>query len=70
MTDATHVPAGSHALSNRLGRLFTAFARLGTFDQTRRALCHLSETDDATLAARGVTREALVRRILAGRGFV
>jgi len=70
MADATHFSPRRPELAGWLDRLFAAILRLGAFDHTRRELCRLSETDDATLAARGVTRDALVRRILAGRGMV
>lgn len=69
MTDATHFPAPTQTLRGRLERAATALMKLAAFDRTRQDLYRLSQTTDADLAARGTTRDAVLRTIVSGRGM-
>lgn len=69
MTDATHFTAPTRTVGGRFDRLVNSLVKLAAFDRTRQDLVRLSQTDDAVLATRGVTREEAVRSIIGMRGI-
>jgi hypothetical protein len=56
-------------MGNRFDRFFATLVKYAAFDRTRQDLIRLSEIDDSTLAARGLSREAAVRNIIGARGI-
>lgn len=69
MTDATHFSTPTRSLSSRLDRFFASFVTFAAFDRTRQDLVRLSETSDADLAARGLSRATAVRNIIGSRAM-
>ena len=69
MSDATQFSAPTRHMSGLSDRFLASLVKLAAFDRTRQELLRLSRTDDAALAARGVTRDAVLRSIIGGRGM-
>lgn len=57
------------SLTGVLGSALLSLARLGEFQPPARQLVQLAQLSDAQLAARGLKRDEVARKILADRGF-
>lgn len=64
---STHAGTGIRGLLTATGAgIFNALARMAERDPRVRAINALSATSDEQLAARGLTREQVIRKIFAG----
>lgn len=72
MTDLTsqHIGAPGNPVLRLLKRIWNGLIYLAENSPRAKALQKLNETSDAELAARGVTREQIVRKMFLDRFYV
>ena len=70
LTYTTRPAPARFSLANILDKFFNMLVAVGESSGIARSLQRISEMTDEEIAARGTTREALVRKVLSSHGMI